>query len=99
LESKREDVMAEYKLTAFDTVIRTADGANIPPDPANADYAKYLQWVHDGGIADPYVAPPPPIESVPHVTLMLWHHENRLRHIESKHRISLKDFLIELANV
>ena len=36
--------MAEYQLTASEhTIIRTADGACIPDDPANRDYAEYLQ--------------------------------------------------------
>jgi hypothetical protein len=49
--------MAEYQLTATDSIIRTADGACIPNDPANRDYAEYLQWVDDGGVPDP-VKPP-----------------------------------------
>jgi len=54
--------MAEYQLTASEEpciVIRTSDGASIPPDMANRDYAEYLDWVDDGGVPDPYVAPPP----------------------------------------
>ena len=71
--------MADYQLTASDTIIRTEDGACIPPDPANTDYAEYLQWVEDGGVADPYVAPPVP-EPVPTPEqAILYDHENRLR--------------------
>lgn len=53
--------MADYQLTATDNVIRTADGATIPADPANRDYAEYLQWLDDGGVPDPVPATPPPI--------------------------------------
>jgi hypothetical protein len=38
-----------YKLTQDgSTVIRTTDGAFIPVDPANRDYAEYLKWVAAG---------------------------------------------------
>ena len=49
--------MADYQLTATDAVIRTEDGAYIPADPANRDYAEYLKWVEDGGVPDPYKKP------------------------------------------
>jgi hypothetical protein len=50
--------MADYQLTATDVVIRTADQAFIPNDPANRDRAEYEQWLADGGVPDPYVPPP-----------------------------------------
>ena len=52
--------MAEYQLALHDYVIRASDGACIPPDPANRDYAEYQQWLADGGVPDPYVPPPQP---------------------------------------
>lgn len=45
--------MAEYKLTHSPTVIRTADQANIPDDPDNADRQEYDRWLADGGVPDP----------------------------------------------
>ena len=50
--------MADYKLTDDnDIVIRTADGAAIPNDPANRDRIAYDEWVAAGGVPDP-VTPP-----------------------------------------
>lgn len=49
--------MAEYQLTHTPVVIRTADQAHIPDDPANADRQRYDQWLADGGVPDP---PAPP---------------------------------------
>jgi len=37
-----------YQLTTGDTILRLADNAFIPPDPANTDYAAYLEWVEAG---------------------------------------------------
>ncbi|MFD2235095.1 hypothetical protein [Phaeospirillum tilakii] len=48
--------MALYRLTTTTepcVVIRESDGACIPPDPANGDYAAYLAWVAAGGVPDP----------------------------------------------
>ncbi len=46
--------MAHYVLTATLYVIRNSDGATIPEDPANRDYAAYQAWVAAGGMPDPY---------------------------------------------
>lgn len=45
--------MSDYKLTSHGSVLRLSDGACIPPDPANADYAAYLVWVAEGGVPEP----------------------------------------------
>jgi hypothetical protein len=37
-----------YKLTDNASIIRLADNASIPNDPANSDYAAYLEWVEEG---------------------------------------------------
>ena len=52
--------MSTYQLTSSTSILRTADNACIPADPANRDYADYLSWAAAGNTADPYVAPPPP---------------------------------------
>ncbi|UTD28231.1 hypothetical protein [Bradyrhizobium sp. WD16] len=51
--------MAAYQCTASAAVIRTGDGALIPEDAANRDRAAYHEWLANGGVPDPYVAPPP----------------------------------------
>lgn len=45
-------------------VIRDADGAHIPVDPANTDYAAYLAWVAEGNAATPYIAPIPSAQTL-----------------------------------
>ena len=43
-----------YKLTEENQgVIRLADNAFIPFDPANTDYQEYLKWVAEGGVPEP----------------------------------------------
>ena len=45
--------MAEYRLQSDGSVVRTADSATIPNDPANADWIAYQAWLADGGVPDP----------------------------------------------
>ena len=56
--------MSEYQLTdpvmGGGAVIRTEDGACIPPDPANRDYAEYLVWLAVPNTPDPFIPLPPP---------------------------------------
>jgi hypothetical protein len=85
--------MAEYQLTATDVVIRTADGAFIPNDPANRDRAEYEQWLVDGGVPDPYVPPEPaPPEPTPEDEV-LYNHENRIRSLEGQPPLDIKTFV------
>jgi hypothetical protein len=51
--------MAEYKLDP-PGVIRTSDGAQIPPDENNSDWLAYQDWLEEGNTPDP--ADPPPLE-------------------------------------
>lgn len=53
--------MTNYQLTATTVIVRTADGAHIPNDPANRDWIAYQAWLAAGNTPDPYVAPPTPI--------------------------------------
>lgn len=53
-----------YKLTNTTSIIRIADNAFIPADPANTDYQAYIAWVEAGNTAEPYVEPPAPIPTV-----------------------------------
>jgi hypothetical protein len=49
-----------YQLTTGDTILRIADNAFIPPDPANTDYAAYLAWLDAGNTPEPAPEPPAP---------------------------------------
>ena len=54
-----------YQLTTGDTILRLADNAFIPPDPANTDYAAYLAWLEEGNTPEPAPIPEPPVELTP----------------------------------
>lgn len=51
-----------YQLTTGTTILRLTDNAFIPPDPANTDYAAYLEWVEAGNTPEPAPEPPAPQE-------------------------------------
>ena len=42
-----------YKLTKFDSVIRTSDNACIPFDPANTDAKEFALWLQAGNKPEP----------------------------------------------
>jgi hypothetical protein len=54
-----------YQLTTGDCILRLADNAFIPPDPANTDYAAYLEWVAAGNTPEPAPEPEPVPELTP----------------------------------
>ncbi|HEX3412890.1 MAG TPA: hypothetical protein VHT00_14315 [Stellaceae bacterium] len=84
--------MADYRLTATDIVIRTADQASIPNDPGNRDRIAYDAWLADGGVPDPHVPPAPPPVDDPVQDVVLFEHENRIRSLEGVPPIEIGDF-------
>ena len=54
-----------YQLTAETTIRRTADGAAIPPDPANRDFAEFVAWLEAGNTPEPAPTPEPPVPLTP----------------------------------
>lgn len=46
-----------YKLTTTGSIIRQSDGAYIPMDEGNRDYAEYLKWVAQGNTPLPADTP------------------------------------------
>jgi hypothetical protein len=54
-----------YQLTQSDIILRLADNAFIPPDPANRDYAEYLAWLEEGNTPEPAPKPEPVPELTP----------------------------------
>ena len=51
-----------YQLTSNGTVFCSIQNAFIPPDPANTDYAAYLEWVKSGNTPEPAPEPVAPVE-------------------------------------
>jgi len=49
-----------YKLTTSTSVTRLSDGASIPANEANTDYAAFLTWKDAGNLPEPADIPPAP---------------------------------------
>ena len=47
-----------YQLTTSTSIIRLSDGATIPNDPGNRDFADYTVWLEAGNTPEPAPAPP-----------------------------------------
>ena len=54
-----------YQLTTYSCILRLADNAFIPLNPANTDYAAYLEWVEAGNTPEPAPEPVAPVELTP----------------------------------
>jgi len=51
-----------YQLHETGAVIQVEDNLLIPPDPANTDYQKYLEWLAEGNTPEPAPElPTPPV--------------------------------------
>jgi hypothetical protein len=67
-----------YTLTAQpDIIVRDEDGAFIPFDPANIDYAAFLAWCDEGNEPTPYT---PPAVTLPEVVPV----EDRVADLETR---------------
>ena len=49
-----------YQLTTSTSIKRLSDGATIPNDPGNRDFAEYTAWLADGNKPEPAPEPPAP---------------------------------------
>jgi hypothetical protein len=46
-----------YRINNEHSITRLEDGAVIPRDPANMDFARFLEWEADGGVIEPAPLP------------------------------------------
>jgi len=57
--------MAYYLQNDFGSIGIVGMAISIPPDPANTDYAAYLEWIEAGNTPEPAPELPAPIELTP----------------------------------
>lgn len=72
-----------YKLMPFG-VRRLSDGASIPPDPQNADWRIYQNWLADGGV--PVALDPDPLMR-PQIKILQLEERNPITHRELRELI------------
>ena len=48
-----KEVFNRLDNTKANMIMRTADNAFIPFDPANTDYQEYLKWLDEGNTPEP----------------------------------------------
>jgi hypothetical protein len=54
-----------YQLTTGTSILRLADNAFIPSDPANVDFQAYEAWCEAGNTPEPAPELPAPVELTP----------------------------------
>ena len=54
-----------YKLNSSTSITRLSDGASIPTDEQNTDYAQYLIWLSEGNEPEPADPIPEPVPLTP----------------------------------
>ena len=62
MTTKKEYQLVYSSSGISEAVLRLEDMASIPFDPANTDYAAYLEWVEAGNTPEPAPEPVAPVE-------------------------------------
>jgi hypothetical protein len=71
-------------------VMRTLENGDV--DSRSINDWEVQQYIADGGIIDPYVPPKPTPQPLSTDEIVFFNHENRIRAIEGKEPVSVKDF-------
>ena len=87
-----------YQLTNTTSIIRTSDGAYIPADEANTDYAEYLLWLKAGNTPEAATpAPGPVIEALRRAAYQL--EADPLFFKAQRNEAALSDWLAKVAEI